>query len=213
MTKVQNPIIGRSKGQAGGMVFTTLYGKNVMKAKPYSYRDANTEVQQDNRSLHLALVRAAASQKLNSRSLFHIQPADMSAYAKTIQQLQKSFNHTVDPPTPDFAGAEIGSGNFELEIDTASYNPITGVADITYTQSFIDDVTDLAIVPDVYCFDTATNTLIKGLNPSGALSTGAVEFDLPTDLTSSTLYVVVAYSNQRGGSELAKNVKRWFSAD
>ena len=50
MTKVQNPITGRSKGQAGGMVFTTLFGQNIIKAKPYSYRDANTQVQRDNRS-------------------------------------------------------------------------------------------------------------------------------------------------------------------
>ena len=70
MTKIQNPIIGRAKGQAGGMVFTTLFGANVMKAKPYSYRDANTLVQRDNRTLHVSVAKAAASLKTSARGLF-----------------------------------------------------------------------------------------------------------------------------------------------
>lgn len=213
MTKVQNPIIGRSKGQAGGMVFTTLYGKNVMKAKPYSYRDANTEVQQDNRSLHLALVRAAASQKLNSRSLFHIQPADMSAYAKTIQQLQQSYDHSTDPPTLAIIGTEIGSGNFELTIEGFTYTTGTGAIAINFSQTFIDDVTDLTIVPDVYVYDKSSKRLYKGFDNAGALSTNAVACKIDAGLGEANLYAVVAYSNNRGGSALAKNVKLWKDVD
>lgn len=34
MAIVQNPIIGRTKGQVGGLVFTSSRGKNIVRAKP-----------------------------------------------------------------------------------------------------------------------------------------------------------------------------------
>ena len=85
MAIVQNPIIGRAKGQAGGVVFTTLNGQNVMKAKPNSYRDANTVTQQANRSLHTDIVRMASRMKDLARSLFEKQPSDMPAFSKLVR--------------------------------------------------------------------------------------------------------------------------------
>ena len=49
MAIIQNPVIGRAKNLAGGMVFTTFNGKNVMKAKAFAYRDKKTPYQVQNR--------------------------------------------------------------------------------------------------------------------------------------------------------------------
>ncbi len=49
MAIIQNPVIGRAKNLAGGMVFTTFNGKNVMKAKAFAYRDKKTPYQIQNR--------------------------------------------------------------------------------------------------------------------------------------------------------------------
>lgn len=46
MTKIQNPLIGRASGQAGGMVFSTLYGQNILKAKPFEPQNPNSLAQQ-----------------------------------------------------------------------------------------------------------------------------------------------------------------------
>jgi len=39
MAIIQNPLIGRAKRQAGGMVFQTVFEKNIMRSKPFIYRD------------------------------------------------------------------------------------------------------------------------------------------------------------------------------
>lgn len=45
MAIIQNPIIGRAKRQAGGMVFQTVFEKNIMRSKPFIYRDKKSEQQ------------------------------------------------------------------------------------------------------------------------------------------------------------------------
>ena len=49
MAKVQNPVIGRSKGSAGGMTFSKGYGKNVMRAKVFEPNNPQTAAQMNQR--------------------------------------------------------------------------------------------------------------------------------------------------------------------
>lgn len=64
MSKVQNPIIGRTKGSAGGMTFTTSLRQNVMKAKAFTVANPNTANQQ---GVRLAFQRASSlSSKLTT---------------------------------------------------------------------------------------------------------------------------------------------------
>ena len=48
--KVQNPIIGRSRGSAGGMTFCKNYDKNVARAKAFEVSNPNTPAQQNQRT-------------------------------------------------------------------------------------------------------------------------------------------------------------------
>jgi hypothetical protein len=55
MAIIQSPITGHMKKQAGGMVFSTVFGNKVMRAKPFQYRDKNSQAQQLQRA-HMATV-------------------------------------------------------------------------------------------------------------------------------------------------------------
>jgi hypothetical protein len=47
--KTQNPLIGRASGKFGEAIFSTLDGKNIVRSKAVSYRDANSETQKATR--------------------------------------------------------------------------------------------------------------------------------------------------------------------
>ena len=82
MAVVQNPIIGRTSGQAGGMVFTTQFGKNVMKAKAASVANPQSDAQMEQRS---ALTQIVAFYRLIATIIqagFKSLSIGMSAYNK-----------------------------------------------------------------------------------------------------------------------------------
>lgn len=60
MAKVQNPVIGRCKGSAGGMTWAKVYDKNVMKAKVFEANNPNTAAQQVQRSYFKSVSAQAA---------------------------------------------------------------------------------------------------------------------------------------------------------
>lgn len=47
--KTQNPLIGRARGQAGGLVASTWNGRNILRARPFEVRNPNTGLQRVNR--------------------------------------------------------------------------------------------------------------------------------------------------------------------
>lgn len=49
MAVVQNPLIGTSRGKVGGSVFTKQFGRNVLKSKPLSVANPNSDKQKDQR--------------------------------------------------------------------------------------------------------------------------------------------------------------------
>jgi hypothetical protein len=84
---IQSPVIGRARRSAGGMTFTTLFGKNIMKAKVFQVRDAMTAAQLTVRDWQKRVVLIISSISSHARQLFEIQPSDMSAYSKLISQM------------------------------------------------------------------------------------------------------------------------------
>lgn len=61
MAITQNPVIGRSKQSFANVTMTTWKGRNVLKSKTFSYNDAKTPAQQDNRARLKLLSWAAAA--------------------------------------------------------------------------------------------------------------------------------------------------------
>ena len=91
MTKVQNPIIGRSRGSAGGMTFAKVYNKNVMKAKIFEATNPNTAAQQTQRGFF----RSVSAQVQNFtdeqvRFLFPTMPKSMGRRNMLFKQLAEN---------------------------------------------------------------------------------------------------------------------------
>jgi hypothetical protein len=57
MSKVQNPLIGRSSGSIGNSTFSTWKGLNCVRTKPEKVKNPNTSAQQDVRSTFKAVAQ------------------------------------------------------------------------------------------------------------------------------------------------------------
>ena len=155
MSKIQNPIIGRAKGQAGGMVFSTLYGSNVMRAKPFQYRDKNSTTQQKFRSLFRYAVNFAAKLKFNAADLFETPPAKMSPYSKLISQIRPAFTLSGQSVTFNPNTLEIGQGSIPTPDSlTLTNNGLTGSQfvfdsdNLQDTEHLTDTIAVLAVSKD-----------------------------------------------------------------
>lgn len=208
MAIVQNPIIGRAKGQAGGVVFTTLNGQNVMKAKPNSYRDANTVTQQANRSLHTDIVRMASRMKDLARSLFEKQPSDMPAFSKLVQQLSKGVNRTGSSPDFDPRGIVIGSGSVDLNTGSFSYTSGTGAIECTWSAGQFFETPDAEIPVVLGVIDKSTKTIYLVSDDNAQLGSGVFHGTLPTGLSQPNLrFFLYNTAKLSGGADLQKVVK------
>ena len=88
MAKVQNPVIGRSKGSAGGMTFSRNFGRNVMKAKVFEPSNPNTAAQQVQRSYFKTVsTQAAVFTPDQLRAMFPNKPKAMSRRNAVTRQL------------------------------------------------------------------------------------------------------------------------------
>lgn len=104
MTKVQNPIIGRAKGSAGGMTFSKNYSKNVMRAKAFEVSNPNTQAQQTQRGFFAELQEIVASFTPDQiRFLFPNKPKSMSRRNALSKQVAESNTIVGTTKSVDFA--------------------------------------------------------------------------------------------------------------
>ena len=207
MARIQSPVIGRAKGQAGGMVFTTLNGQNVMKAKAYSYRDQNTLVQQENRAMARTTSRLAASLKGIARSLFVAQPQDMPAYSKLIQQFQARVNRSALPYSIGFSGLVIGSGSFDMGTSMESYQPAVGDLVVSWNNNSLPEGYDAAAPLSLIVIDAASNSVVFNDVIPEAFADAETTVNIPPGLILSKLHATMVYTTTKAGADLQKNVK------
>lgn len=88
MAKVQNPVIGRTKGSAGGMTWAKVYDKNVMKAKVFEANNPNTAAQQVQRNYFKTVsAQSAVFTPDQLRFMFPAKPKGMSRRNACTRQL------------------------------------------------------------------------------------------------------------------------------
>ena len=95
MTKVQNPIIGRARGSAGGMTFAKNYDKNTMRAKPFEVKNPKTAAQTNQRDFFSQVsdvVKGFTPEQL--RTIFPSMPKAMSRRNMLTKQIAE--NTTTD---------------------------------------------------------------------------------------------------------------------
>ena len=96
MAKIQAPVIGRSKGSAGGMTFSKVYDKNVMKAKPFEVSNPNTVAQQTQRNFFKSVSAQVAGFSVEElRAIFPSKPKGISRRNAIFKQLAE-FTQTVE---------------------------------------------------------------------------------------------------------------------
>jgi hypothetical protein len=102
--KVQNPIIGRSRGSAGGMTFCKVYDKNVARAKAFEVANPKTAAQTTQRNYFkelTALVATFTEDQL--RFLFPNKPKAMSRRNALAKQLAEYFTLNAGVKSVDYA--------------------------------------------------------------------------------------------------------------
>ena len=105
--KVQNPIIGRSRGSAGGMTFCKNYDKNVARAKAFEVSNPKTPAQQTQRAYFKqlsGLVAQFSDEEL--RTLFPNKPKSMSRRNAISKQLAEDVTMDGSEKVVDYAGID-----------------------------------------------------------------------------------------------------------
>ena len=192
MAQIQNPIIGRAKKTAGGMVFYTLYGKNTMRSKAFAYRDKNSTLQQSARALFAAAVSLASLLKFYAVSLFETPPVGMSAYSKILSQVRSCFEFVGTVLTYKPANKIIGSGSLGIasEVVMAHLNPY--VVDIQFSDvktSPDEDDTDIV----KFLVTSLDGKKVAVVTTSDTRSEGHSEITVPTDFGPVPSKVFISY--------------------
>lgn len=132
--KVQNPIIGRSRGSAGGMTFCKNYDKNVARAKAFEVSNPKTAAQQDQRAFfkEVAGIVATVSEE-ELRSLFGIKPKAMSRRNALSKQVAAAYSIDDGQKVVDFSKLQaIGNGQ---KVSTTFFEIINGHSNCEITQT------------------------------------------------------------------------------
>ena len=136
MTKVQNPIIGRAKGSAGGMTFSKNSDQNVMRAKAFEVNNPKTAAQTTQRDYFKTLVALVSQFNPEQlRTLFPNKPKKMSRRNALTRQLAEDY--TIDGTTKSINFAEINTlGNAStMDFGTTTAVNTSGTIAVTLDNS------------------------------------------------------------------------------
>lgn len=161
MTKVQNPIVGRSRGSAGGMTFTKNFGKNVMRTKPFEVSNPKTTAQTTQRDFFKQVQSVTASVTDEQlRSLFGDMPKGMSRRNALSKQIAAAYSIDGTTKSVDFSKLEsIGYGE---KVTTPFVKFENGVSDdaiiLTPAMFNIPDGSQPNLI--LIVFDSVNNNII-----------------------------------------------------
>lgn len=155
MAKVQNPVIGRAKGSAGGMTFSKVYDKNVMRAKAFEVSNPKTAAQTDQRDYFKSVSAQVAGFTVDMlRALFPSKPkgisrrnaifkqlAEYTQFVEGVKTMKLADLKTIgNAPTMDFGTttATISSGTITVGLD-AAVKANTQVANLYFVAAVVND--------------------------------------------------------------------------
>ncbi len=206
----QNPIIGRAKNQAGGMVFSKMYDKNVIRAKPLSVANPNTPAQQRQREFISELGQFAKQFGAEDLiQLFPNKPASRSRFSELQKQMAVGRDVSGSVGTIDWDDVhELGNGpsnvsgspvvtktapEFDVDINPMNFSP-TPPANALLTFIAVN-TTKKQVVPfiDYTEWDEATLSFDY---PSGWVQTDDI-----------IVFVGVRTGTGTAGNDLGKTVK------
>ena len=197
--KVQNPIIGRARGSAGGMTFCKNYDKNVARAKAFEVSNPKTQAQQTQRNFFVLLMALCADFSEDQlRTLFPNKPKTMSRRNALSKQLAESYAIDGTEKTIDFADIEtlgnapvmdfgvttcvFDKGEISVELDNA-VKAIQSLADLDCIAAIVNETKGQILLPTM----------------ATSVSYGEIHLQQPSDWdTTDTLHAIPMILNSQG---------------
>jgi hypothetical protein len=209
MTKVQNPIIGRSSGQAGGVVFSKMYDKNVMRAKPFEVRDAQSPAQILNREVcAITTAYAKSFAKDSLLDLYPVSPIARSRYAEFLSEIQQGRDVSGANGTVDIDSiSSFGNGNIPVfgvitqYIENGSLLLDWSGSDIT-VMSEPDSISVLLFDPN-----QLKSVLVHSVDDFAAMSAEIILADYGLSASGVIAYIGAYCAKFKGGAYLSLMVK------
>jgi hypothetical protein len=204
MAKVSNPLIGRSSGKIGSVIMQTYKGLNIMREKPLTVANPQTEKQRESRAKLAFLVSlyrlfAAFFQKGFRQAQNPLSPYNWFISTNNNDGL---LNWDGSEVTPDYTALKASKGTMEeTHISSAVYNSSTGGILITFPTSLAgtqqkstDRLNVMVINKDTQEIIAAENTGIARNAGSFTIATGQTGLD-PNDLAIITYFTSVDSKN------------------
>lgn len=202
--KVQNPIIGRARGSAGGMTFAKNYDKNVARAKAFEVTNPKTSAQVNSRQF-FSQVTALCSDisEEDLRSLFPMKPKTMSRRNAVTKQIA-SYNEVVEgQKVIDYSTIDT-LGNASV-MDFGETSITNGVSAVTVElDNAVKSMTQFA---DNYMLVVLVNETTKQLYfaPTNAnVETGVLSIEYPAGwLSSHSIHAIPMLGNKKKDGKIA----------
>jgi len=135
----QNPITGRMRQKMSNVVFSTVFGQNVVRSKPLTVRNPQTTKQVNHRDYFTKVVQLCKILKTDEgvakRSSRTGRNPKMSAYSYLVKGFMNAENRTSTPYKPIWSNVDIGPG--DIGLTNLSYNIIGTTLSITWDGSFL----------------------------------------------------------------------------
>ena len=198
--KVQNPIIGRARGSAGGITFCKNFDKNVARAKAFEVSNPKTTAQQTQRAFFAELTALCSDFSEDQlRFLFPNKPKTMSRRNAISKQIAQSYEVNGTEKTIDFA-----------DIDTLGNAPVMDMGTTTceFSNSKINVVLDASVQANQslagYDFVAAIVNETKGAisltTENGEVSDGSIILDIPSGWeTTDSIHAIPLITNSKDG--------------
>ena len=178
--KVQNPIIGRARGSAGGMTFCKNYDKNVARAKAFEVSNPKTQAQQTQRAFFAELTALCSDfSDEDLRVLFPNKPKSMSRRNALAKQIATSYEVNGTEKTIDYSDIDtLGNASvMDFGVTTAEFEDDSVIVTLDHNVS---DNVSLANFMFIAYLVNETKGEIVNADKEGPVSAGKFRVPIPT---------------------------------
>lgn len=211
MAIIQNPVIGRARKQAGGMVFSKMYDKNVMRAKPAYVTPSNTTAQQGQRAFITNLTAFAKGFTPDDLiRLYPSKPATRSRYSELQKQLSAGRTVIAAVGSIDFTKVLALGNGIDVPIEEPMFTLQPTVIEVEWGSTEVPPQLNATDKSFCVVFNTTIGQAIQTA-PAQAFQSQIQQINYPTGWTSAHVYHVYLgfmATKFKPGSELSSTVKK-----
>lgn len=199
--KVQNPIIGRARGSAGGMTFCKNYDKNVARAKAFEVSNPKTQAQQTQRAFFSELTALCSDfSEVQLRFLFPSKPKTMSRRNAISKQIAQSYSIDGTEKTIDFADIDT-LGNAPVMDFGITTCEVDGGAFVVSLDNSVKQNQSLADYDFIAVMVNETQGQISITPSCAAVSVGVLTPSIPTTWSlTDTVHAIPLITNSKNAA-------------